>query len=456
MVIFDPEADRTCGGNCCQIEGLVREALAPDAIAVADRLSQFHDSAEPDLIVLRTPARQPLPELLRTLRSAWPGTSILGAMCNVTPQLPELVESLRHGLDDFLCCPFAGIDLLARLRRLVPDRRLPSDEAGPTATRLRVENMIGESPNFVSALTRLLRIAASDATVLISGETGVGKGLAARAIHFNGARRSGPFTALNCSAIPDHLFENELFGHARGAYTDACTSEQGLVAGSKGGTLFLDEIDTLSPQSQAKLLRLLQDGEYRPLGSCKAIRADVRIIAATNSDLRQLVAASQFRNDLFHRLNILDVHIPALRDRASDIPLLARHFLAHYRSLYGKQELQLTAAAVRKMLAYAWPGNVRELEAVLHRAVVFASGEVLRPEDVDVPGTPGESSDRESFGSAKREVLDEFERTFVTRLLLEHRGNVSRASMASGRDRRSFQRLLRKYGISASSFRPQP
>ena len=276
---------------------------------------------------MRVPARQPLREVVRAVRALWKSTAALAAVCNVPHTAAELFDSLQHGLDDFFCCPFPEIDFVTRLRRALSDHGASAAEFGHCRRDLRLDLLVGESPAFLDAISRIPRISGSAATVLIGGETGVGKELFARAIHYNGERECRPFVPVNCSALPDHLFENELFGHAKGAYTDASSSECGLLHEADGGTLFLDEVDMLSPPAQAKLLRFLQDREYRPLGSSKSLTADARVIAASNANLRELVAHRRFRADLFHRLNVLSLEVPALRNRPSDIPLLANHFL---------------------------------------------------------------------------------------------------------------------------------
>jgi DNA-binding NtrC family response regulator len=321
------------------------------------------------------------------------------------------------------------------------------------AGRADLDGMVGESAPFLAALERIPPVARSDAVVLIGGETGVGKELFARAVHRNGPRRDGPFVAVNCSGLPDQLLENELFGHTRGAYTDAGAPGKGLLAEAEGGTIFLDEVDTLTPSSQAKLLRFLQDRAYRPLGCAREVSADVRVIAATNADLRQLVAARQFRQDLFHRLDVLRIDVPPLRARAPDIPLLAAHFLARHAERYGRGRLRLSPAARRKLLAHAWPGNVRELEGALHRAVVFSAGAILDAGDIDLPAAePAATAGRITLRTARGVAVHEADRAYLERLLAEHRGNLSQAARASGSDRRTLQRLLSKHGIARSSF----
>lgn len=313
---------------------------------------------------------------------------------------------------------------------------------------------------------------------MIYGETGTGKELIARAIHYNSHRHGKPFIPVNCGALPDHLIENELFGHAKGAFTDASTAEKGLIAEAEGGALFLDEVDTLSSSAQIKLLRFLQDKEYRHLGSSKSRGADVRVIAATNSNLWYLVETKRFREDLYYRLNVLSVTLPPLRERVSDIPLLAAHFLTRYAKQNRRGLLHLSGDAMQKLIHYPWSGNVRELEGVIQRAAVLCASSVLEPEDIDHFSPCGgalleDSSLREdkkeacspfisasdfpvtdhSLQKVKIQAIGQFERSYLTNLLIAHKGNITHAAKAAGKDRRTLQRLLRKYNLDARAFR---
>ena len=245
--------------------------------------------------------------------------------------------------------------------------------------------LIGTSRCFLQVTGMIPLLSKSKSTVLISGETGTGKELFARAIHYSGERRGKPFVPVNCAALPDHLIENELFGHSKGAFTGAFIEKPGLFHEADGGTLFLDEINSLSMTVQSKLLRVLQDQEFRPLGSTKSRKVDVKILAATNTDLRCLVETRQFREDLFHRLNVLSAVLPPLRDRKEDILLLANHFLKVYAKEFCRGAMTLGHSAKAKLMGYAWSGNVRELEGVVHRAVAMASGERLEAQDLDLP-----------------------------------------------------------------------
>jgi DNA-binding NtrC family response regulator len=319
-------------------------------------------------------------------------------------------------------------------------------------------SLVGGSAMFLKVVAKIQPLASSDATVLISGETGTGKELFALAIHHHSPRKGYLFIPVNCGALPEQLVENELFGHAKGAFTGAAAAEAGLLAEAAGGTLFLDEVDSLSPSAQAKLLRLLQNCEYRPLGSSKSIKADVRILVATNTDLRQQVEAKLFRQDLYHRLNVLSLHIPPLRDRMEDTSLLAMHFLTRYASQSGRGSLRFSPGATEKLLAYHWPGNVRELEGVIQRAVILSSSPVLQPDDLDLPFSAQDRAHPEgaSFQDAKDLAIRQFERTYAMNLLTAYAGNVTWAAKAAGMDRRTFQRLLKRYGLDRGSFASRP
>ena len=303
-------------------------------------------------------------ELIQSCKEKWARASILALLCAKWDRMLEDLASVLTNVDDFLPCPFHESELLLRVRRLLQSKGTTaiSSEKPGTNEALHFGALVGESESFVRAIKNILPLAQSDATVLICGETGTGKELFARAIHYHSPRRNKPFIPVNCAALPDHLFENELFGHVKGAFTDASSSEKGLIAEAEGGTLILDEVDTLSPAAQAKLLRFLQNGEYRPLGSSRSVTANVRIIAATNTDLFDRVKAKLFREDLYYRLNALSVIIPPLRERTEDIVHLSNHFLTQYAKERNTERRAISSEALRKLMAYEWPGNVRELE----------------------------------------------------------------------------------------------
>ena len=316
--------------------------------------------------------------------------------------------------------------------------------------------MIGESPAFLAAIEQVPLVARCDATVLISGETGTGKELVARAVHYLSPRAKKPFIAVNCGAIPPDLVENELFGHERSAYTGATAPQPGLIQEAEGGTLFLDEVDSLPLLAQVKLLRFLQEKEYRPLGAGRMLKADVRVVAAANSDLEGAVEAGRLRQDLYYRLSVIPLRLPALRERREDIPLLARHFLAKYAREMGRPARGLSPGALQALLAHPWPGNVRELEHVVQRAVVLSqdqeevgAGHIVLPRSRRPEARPAV----EGFQQAKARAVAEFEAAYIRDLLLLHQGNISHAAKSAEKNRRAFWELIRKHGIDVRSFR---
>jgi DNA-binding NtrC family response regulator len=314
-----------------------------------------------------------------------------------------------------------------------------------------VDQIVGASAAHLRMLVQLRRIAAHDAPALIEGETGSGKDVAARAIHYGGSRRFGPFVPINCGALPDSLVESELFGVERGAFTDARRSRRGLVAEAAGGTLFLDEVDALTPKAQVTLLRFLQDQWYRPVGTTREERTDVRLVAAANRPLDALVQHGEFRADLLYRLKVLTLALPPLRERGEDIDLLARHFIARFAAKYGQSPKAVDPATRQWMHRYAWPGNVRELENWVHRQFLMCEGPSLSMEPAPAaPATHAGSTDAgptPAFRAAKAEAMQRFERDYLSRVLEQAQGNVSRAARLACKERRAFGKLLKKHGI---------
>lgn len=344
------------------------------------------------------------------------------------------------------------------------DGDLPRGSENPTGTDgTPIDGLVGRSHEFRQVIRKVARLASSDATVLITGETGTGKELVAHAIHLQSSRGRAPFIPVNCGALPDNLIENELFGHARGAYTGAEQAGTGLLAEAEGGTLFLDELNSLSLSAQAKVLRLLQNREYRVLGSTRLLTANVRILAATNVDLTRAISRGDFRADLFHRLHVLSLEMPPLRERPTDIPLLLSHFAAAFGALYDKEGAFFSSSAIRFLVDYDWPGNVRELRSVVERAVLMAPGLELNEADTglgtrahEVEARHGAKEDMaqaaageefEVFRQAKERTVRQFERGYLFRVMSAVDGNVSQAARLAGMQRRDFQRLLRKHDI---------
>jgi DNA-binding NtrC family response regulator len=412
-------------------------------------------SFSPELVLLRFPIEYGNHDLIESCKKHWQRAAIFAVVCpgfnRPTTELPSTLDSV----DDFLSCPFHENELLLRVRRLLQSKKkaVISPEQPDTKKVLHFGALVGQSECFVRATKNIPPLAQSDATVLICGETGTGKELFARAIHYHSPRQNKPFIPVNCAALPDHLFENELFGHVKGAFTDASSSERGLIAEAEGGTLILDEVDTLSPAAQAKLLRFLQSGEYRPLGSSRTLTSDVRIIAASNTELFDRVKAKLFREDLYFRLNALSVIIPPLRERLEDIVHLSNHFLTQYAQEHNIERRCISGEAVRKLMAYDWPGNVRELEGLILRALVLTTSAILQTKDINLPQqSQMPQSDNALLRQAKTNMIQNFELDYLTKLLAVHRGNITHAAKAAGKQRRALQRLIRKYDLRPQSF----
>lgn len=342
------------------------------------------------------------------------------------------------------------------------DLDIASSHAVPQSARNAAKNaliadrvlnrIIGRSKAADEVRTKIKQVANFDICVLITGESGTGKELAARAIHYLGPRRGKPFIPVNCGAIPENLFENEFFGHARGAYTDAGGQQNGLVGAAEGGTLFLDEIATTSTFVQVKFLRLLENREYRPLGDTQPRKVDIRIIAATNKSLPSLVEKELFREDFYYRLNVFNLHIPPLRNRREDIPILAEHFVAKYAKMYGKKINRIPSRLIESLCALPWRGNIRELENLMQRLIVLSPSETL--DSSHLQNIADDAVDEpEHFRTAKARAVKAFERNYLTRILRRYRGNVAKAAAKCGKSRTAMWNLIKKHDLQPKSFR---
>jgi DNA-binding NtrC family response regulator len=285
---------------------------------------------------------------------------------------------------------------------------------------------------------------------LLTGETGTGKERCARALHYLSRRSGKPFLPVNCGAVPVELFESELYGHQKGAFTGAIVARQGLIAEAEGGTLMLDEIETLSMAAQVKLLRFLQDQTYYAVGSARPKQANVWIIASTNVELPLMIKEGTFREDLYYRLAVIRLDLPPLRERIADIRLLASHFWSMHAAKAGRSDLHLSSQVMDAFCQHSWPGNVRELENVIQQLAVLTESHEVRPEDIPIPRTNGNKSDSHSFAEKKADAIEEFERNYITELLRTHGGNVTRAAHEAKKDRRALGRLIKKYQIVKS------
>ncbi len=382
------------------------------------------------------------------------GLGVLKRLAALAPPVPVViltafatmdtaVEAIRAGAYDYLSKPFRIEEIKLVVRRALEAQRLVRENRQyrqELQGRYRVENLIGQSPAMVAIYKLVARVAGLDTTVLLEGETGTGKELVARAIHYASPRADARFVVVDCTALPDTLFESELFGHERGAFTGAVQSRRGLLEMAEAGTVFLDEIGELSLPLQAKLLRALQERVIRRVGGNEPVPIDARVIAATNRDLRKRVEEGAFREDLFYRLNVVTITVPPLRERRHDIPLLAQHFLAKYAALTGKRVQALAPETLERLMAHDWPGNVRELEHALEHAVALASSEILLPTDLP-PALTGRPQPPPSL-PARRMTLDELKRWYVQSVLEEAGGNKVKAAEILGIDRRTLYRIL--------------
>lgn len=381
-------------------------------------------------------------ELLKEIKKNWPATEVL--IITAYGTISKGVEAIKCGAFDYLTKPFENETLLQRIS-VFEEQRLQYDQHQDMLRELRskpeLDRIIGNSSKILQTLATVARIAKTDGTVLIFGESGTGKELIAKAIHNLSHRRSAPFIALNCGAIPENLQESELFGHAKGAFTSAQFHKQGLVEIADTGTIFLDEIAETAQATQVKLLRFLQEKEYRRVGENKIRRVDVRMIAATNKNLKEIVDRGQFREDLYYRLNVIPITVPPLRERKEDIPLLAQHFIQHSNILRKRPVKRLSRRARSMLLNYFWPGNVRELENVIQRAIALADGEEITPELL--PHEIRFQQQTEGLGNAKGK-LSEIESVVILQTLRRMDGHRMKTARALGISKATLWRKLKE------------
>jgi DNA-binding NtrC family response regulator len=359
------------------------------------------------------------------------------------------IKAVKLGAYDYITKPFEIEELVLVADKALGERRLRRQLdrlQEQIEGQYKFDNIIGRSDAMLEVLSLVRRIAASAASVLITGESGTGKELVARAIHFNSPRAGKPFVAVNLAAVPETLIESELFGHVRGAFTDARNDRQGMFAEANGGTIFLDEIGELAGPLQAKLLRVLQEHEVRPLGSTNTVKIDVRVVAATNRDLAEMMAEGGFREDLYYRLNVIQIELPPLRRRPDDILPLVEHFLLRAGGRSDPpRRYRLASEAQRALLAYPWPGNVRELENSLERGIALCRGEEITLDDLPSQVRERKATDFLAAAVARKMSLAELERNYIERVLEDEGGNKTRAAQRLGLDRKTLYRKLEEY-----------
>jgi len=386
-------------------------------------------------------------EVLRAYRQKNPETIII--MMTAFGSIETAIRAIKEGAYDYVSKPFKLDEIKLTIRRSLDQKRLLEENLlyrQELITKYKFENIVGRSPRMLQVYKTIARVAESRATVLIVGESGTGKELVARAIHYNSARASKPFVAVDCGSLAETLLESELFGHVRGAFTGAVTSKKGLFEEADGGTCFLDEVGDISLAMQAKLLRVLQEHEIKRVGETEPVRIDVRIVAATNKNLEQLVAERKFREDLFYRLNVVSIRLPSLRERLEDLPLLADHFLRKYAGENEKLVPRISTEALDLMVNYLWPGNVREMENVLERAVTLSHHSVILPEDLP-RRLRGEPSAAHIKSLPSHIPLSELEKLYIQKVLEETGGNKKKAADILGIDRRTLYRMAERFGL---------
>jgi len=393
------------------------------------------------------------------------GISLMERLLQIQPSLPVIiltayatiasaVEATKKGAYDYLTKPFEAKSLLHSIEKALEVGRLRVELdrlRSLIKERFDFENIIASSDKMQRVLGQVSQIAATDSTICLYGESGTGKELIAKTIHLASNRSDRHFVAINCGAIPEGLLENELFGHVRGAFTGADQNKKGLLQQADEGTLFMDEIAELSPALQVKLLRVLQEQEFYPVGSVQPNRVNVRFIAATNQDLGKAISEGKFREDLYYRIHVIPVYLPPLRERPEDIPLLAQHFLRHFNLEMNKSIQGFSPQTMQQFMLHRWPGNVRELANVVERSVALAVDGLILPEHLLL----GEQNvaPRQSKLLPFNKAREEFERAYVVQVLTATHGNVSRAATLAGRYRAEFYKLLRKYDLNPASFK---
>lgn len=423
---------------------------------VADFTSEFDKTIQrlnPVLIFLvaQTEILEQAGKVLQAIRTAAPDIPMTAVLDKCEPD--DVFALIKKGAADFITSPLKASEVLPRTWRLLRRPNHSQDLTDTLRTELGLRQLIGQSPDFLMQVQQIPQIASCGSNVMLCGETGTGKELYARAIHYCSQRAGGPFVPVNCGAIPVDLVENELFGHQRGAFTGAFTWQPGLIEEAGGGTLFLDEIDCLPTLAQVKLLRLLQEKEYRPLGSTKMRRADVRIISASNLNLEEAVANGKLRQDLYYRLNIISLTLSPLRERREDIPLLARHFASKYSTEFHKDTLGFSVDALNSLMTRRWPGNVRELEHVIERAIVMCDGPTIHASDLAPELSSQPRAGQESLREAKAREIARFEKNYVQALLCASGGNITKAALVAQKNRRAFWQLIQKHQIDVSRYR---
>jgi DNA-binding NtrC family response regulator len=439
IVVDDELSIRESLKGWLQLDGYQVETAASGPEALAKNAENRFDIM---LIDVKMPEMDGL-TLLKKVKETDPDVAIV--MMTAHGAIRDAVEAMKLGAYDYLIKPFELEELSLNIEKLVQLQTLAMENLilkERVATITRFENLVTQSPAMIKLFETIVDVAQTDATVLITGETGTGKELVARAIHTQSPRCYAPFIAINCGAFTDHLLESELFGHEKGAFTDAKTAKKGRLEMANAGTLFLDEVGDISMKMQIDLLRVLETHEFTRVGGTVTLRSDFRVIAATNQDLQEAISRKTFRSDLFYRLNVVHLEVPPLRERPEDIPLLAQHFLYCYATETNKKIDSIHPEALEALRRYPWPGNVRELENAIERAVVVGKGRQIQLKDLPFAITLGGAAEMEKLS------LEEMERDHIARVLAIEAGNLSNVARILGINRSTLYAKIKKYGLA--------
>ncbi len=449
LVVDDEESIRTSLATVLKSRGHSVGSFGDGASALAAAIDGDYDLLVVDLSLPQTSGL----EILREVKAKKPDIPVIVITGFASPQ--SAVEAMKLGAYDYLTKPFDldEVEMIVERaldrRRLIDENRYLREEI---RSRFGFDNLIGENPQVQKAYVTAAQVAQTNATVLCLGETGTGKEFLARFIHYHSRRAEGPFVKVNCAALPETLLESELFGHEKGAFTNAIARRAGRFEIADGGTIFLDEIGDITPAMQAKLLRVLQEKQFERVGGEQTITSDVRVIAATNRNLQQAVRDKEFREDLYYRLNVITITLPPLRERPEDIPLFARHFMEKYAAEFGKPVKEITPDALAALSAYSWPGNIRELENCIERAVILTNDSIIDRRNLHLDGEPSLTvrNTPSNEGGDDLRPLSEVEKDHIKRVLDACEWNQSRAAAVLGIDRKTLRNKLKLYALDRS------
>jgi len=453
LIVEDERAIQVALSALLRKDGYVVEVASSGPEALSKIAEQSYDLVVTDLALSSNASEPSGMDVLHAVKSARRETPVVLITAHGSEKVA--VEAMKAGAEDYVAKPFDNDEIRVVLRRALERTKLEREHRlllERVERELGQGSIIGSGERMQKVFDTIAKVADTDLTVLVRGESGTGKELVAQALHQRGARKQRPLVAVNCAAISPELVESELFGHEKGAFTGANARRIGRFEAAHGGSIFLDEIGDMPLPTQAKVLRVLEERSFERVGGRQTVEVDVRVIAATHRDLESEVKRGSFRGDLYYRLKVVEIHLPPLRERRTDLPVLVEHFLVRLSERLGREKKAIDSAALAELARYDWPGNVRELRNVVEQAAVLASGATIELSDLPSLGAttaalPQGDAATASFADAKRKVIEDFERSFLLAALREHEGNISRAAAAIGMVRQSLQQKIRELGL---------